>query len=110
MKADSIHSSHPIEDMNSFSVLKSTVSGGIERRLGRFALPGRRALPTPHYIAISSRGTVPHVSPDMLRWHTDVRGVYVALEDCKLLSYLQLSMAFQTDMSPLSARTGACKL
>lgn len=51
-------------------------------RLGRLSLQGRQTIDTPHYLALSSRGTVPHLSQDMLRDNTSVRGLYVSLEDC----------------------------
>lgn len=52
-------------------------------RLGQLSFQRRRAMDTPHYLALSSRGTVPHVSQDMMRDHSGIRGLYVALEDCE---------------------------
>ncbi|KAL7267426.1 hypothetical protein RUND412_009989 [Rhizina undulata] len=49
-------------------------------RLGRFTL-SNVVLNTPTFILPSSRGVIPHLSHDILRDHTSIRGVYVALED-----------------------------
>lgn len=54
-----------------------------EPRLGRLALRGRASMETPHYVAISSRGVVPHLSQDMMRENTTTKGMYAALEDCE---------------------------
>ena len=53
-------------------------------RLGRLSFEGRRTIDTPHYVAITSRGVIPHVTPDVLAQHTGVKAAYVALEDCEL--------------------------
>ncbi|KAK1058019.1 hypothetical protein LTR12_000030 [Friedmanniomyces endolithicus] len=50
-------------------------------RLGRLALPGRKVLETPHLLAITSRGAVPHITQDIFARDTSIGGVYVALED-----------------------------
>ena len=54
-----------------------------ELRLGTLSMPGRHAIQTPHYIALSSRGAVPHISQDMMREHTAIKSIYAALEDCE---------------------------
>ncbi|CUS10592.1 unnamed protein product [Tuber aestivum] len=55
-------------------------SGGA--RVGRLAAAGGGvSFDTPSFVAQTSRGAVPHLSGDNLRDHTDVRVVYVALED-----------------------------
>lgn len=54
-------------------------------RLGRFAVPGRTPISTPNYIPVTSRGAIPHLSPDVGAEHADVRGVYAGFEDCKLI-------------------------
>lgn len=53
-------------------------------RLGSLSFPGRTNMATPHYIAISSRGTVPHLTQDTMRGSTGITGLYTALEDCEL--------------------------
>ncbi|PHH69431.1 hypothetical protein CDD82_7772 [Ophiocordyceps australis] len=54
---------------------------GCGPRLGRVAFPGRRAIDTPSFIAVTSRGAVPHLTPDNLAQHTSVGAAYMALED-----------------------------
>ena len=54
----------------------------LQPRRGRLALPARKPLLTPAFFANTSRGVVPHVSPDNFRRLMDAGGVYVALEDC----------------------------
>jgi queuine tRNA-ribosyltransferase len=83
----------------SFKILEEGAGVGAGGRLGCLAMPGRRPIYTPHYIATTSRGVVPHLAPDMLRQHTRVNAVYVALEDCKL----QYSMIFFSGLVPCLA-------
>jgi queuine tRNA-ribosyltransferase subunit QTRTD1 len=52
-------------------------------RCGELTLPGRKIVETPNFIAVGSRGVVPHVTPDVLLQHTSLGGVHMALEDCK---------------------------
>ncbi|KAF2208484.1 hypothetical protein CERZMDRAFT_49104 [Cercospora zeae-maydis SCOH1-5] len=61
-----------------FHVIRSTRTAA---RLGRLALPGRRILDTPHYLANTSRGVVPHITQDTFTRDTDINGLYIALED-----------------------------
>lgn len=84
MNFESAESGSSDEEMPSFNIIKSITYDGIEHRLGRLAIQGRTPMQTPHYIAVTSRGPIPHIAPDMMRNHTEVNGVYVALEDCKL--------------------------
>ncbi len=87
----------------SFSALEPTPSA-LGPRLGSLALKGRTPLRTPHYIALSSRGAVPHISQDMVRKHTDIKGVHAALEDCKRRTP-EASLNSDTDMpAPIGAR------
>ena len=53
----------------------------VETRHGRLYFRNRDPIETPHYVAVSSRGAVPHLSQDMIRDQTSVRGMYAALED-----------------------------
>ncbi|KAI9834570.1 MAG: hypothetical protein M1819_002946 [Sarea resinae] len=66
-----------------FSILKSPAltADASQARLGRLLVPGRKSIQTPHFIANTSRGVVPHLAHDLMRRHTDISGVYVALED-----------------------------
>jgi len=52
-------------------------------RLGRLAVKGRQELETPNFLAVSSRGVAPHLTPDVISAHTKLGGVHMALEDCK---------------------------
>ncbi|KAF8540323.1 tRNA-guanine(15) transglycosylase-like protein [Trichophaea hybrida] len=64
--------------MFSFRLLPSKHIAG--PRLGRLICKNVQ-IDTPAFIAPTSRGVVPHLSHDNLRDHTDIGGVYVALED-----------------------------
>lgn len=63
--------------------LSEIASSGCLLRLGKLSVRNRQAIDTPHYIAVSSRGCIPHISQDMARNNTSIKGIYVALEDCK---------------------------
>lgn len=52
-------------------------------RQGWLSCQGRKLIETPHYLAISSRGSVPHLTQDMVRENTTISGLYTALEDCE---------------------------
>ncbi len=56
---------------------------GSAARLGRLAVAGRKVVETPGFLAITSRGVIPHLTPDVVSEHTQVGGVHLALEDCK---------------------------
>ncbi|KAK7555195.1 tRNA-guanine transglycosylase family protein [Phyllosticta paracitricarpa] len=62
-----------------FEVLKPAPA--LNPRLGSLSIPGKPAIPTPNYIANTSRGVVPHLSQDNLEKHTDINGLYLGLED-----------------------------
>lgn len=42
-----------------------------------------KSIQTPAYIMPTSRGVVPHLTPDHIEGHTDFSGLFVAAEDCK---------------------------
>ena len=65
-----------------FEILPSPPVSDSSARLGRLALPGRTLIDTPGYVAMSSRGGIPHLTPDVINRHTDIAGSYMALEDC----------------------------
>ncbi|KAK6523826.1 hypothetical protein TWF281_001794 [Arthrobotrys megalospora] len=76
--------------MNTFRVLKTAVTdvaatttqpGATAARTGVLNLSKGFTLQTPNFLAPTSRGVVPHLSPDNLEKNTGVEGVYVALED-----------------------------
>ena len=76
-----------LQTVRSGDAASSGNSGGA--RIGRFAAAGSGvSFNTPNFVAQTSRGAVPHLSGDNLRDHTDVRVVYVALEDCELFFLL----------------------
>ena len=65
-----------------FTIIKSTATN-LSPRLGRLSLPGRDVIETPHYLGLTSRGVIPHLSQDNFAQKTSINGVYAALEDCK---------------------------
>ncbi|KAI0471552.1 tRNA-guanine transglycosylase family protein [Xylariaceae sp. FL0804] len=65
-----------------FEVLKSADDDhGPSARLGRLSLPGRKPIDTPNFISLTSRGAVPHMTPDNVANRTELCGTYMALED-----------------------------
>lgn len=52
-------------------------------RLGSLVLPGRTPVATPAFFGVTSRGAVPHVTPDNAARYGLVDGAYFALEDCE---------------------------
>jgi len=79
-----------------FSIVQATTTG-IGARLGRLVLPGCKVIDTPHYLASTSRGVVPHITPDNFVRFTPINGVYVALEDCKSYPALPISRVSLAD-------------
>ncbi|KAF8468807.1 tRNA-guanine(15) transglycosylase-like protein [Kalaharituber pfeilii] len=67
--------------MFSFSILPSASVKETGPRLGRLVVSKSHVLDTPTFIAPTSRGAVPHLSHDTLRNHTQIKGIYAALED-----------------------------
>ncbi|KAL1970780.1 hypothetical protein VTN77DRAFT_2614 [Rasamsonia byssochlamydoides] len=80
MGSETLSQMNPEEMTNPFSLLQPAPSV-LAPRLGKFAVPGRRPIQTPHYIAITSRGSVPHLAHDVLRDHTAIGSLYFGLED-----------------------------
>ena len=74
-----------------FEVLKPAILDGSAARLGRLAIACRRSLETPNFFAVTSRGAVPHITPDNVSKHLQIGGAYMALEDCKFYSVIPLS-------------------
>jgi queuine tRNA-ribosyltransferase subunit QTRTD1 len=79
------------DEMLSFMLAQFEVNS-LGPRLGQLLRNGRAPLQTPHYIATTSRGVVPHISHDVLQRHTSIRGAYIALEDCTLRERLTHSL------------------
>lgn len=69
------------------------------QRLGKFSSLGRREINTPHYFASSSRGCVPHLTQDMARDRTGIKGIYTALEDCEY--HIHVSQCCYEEALPL---------
>ncbi len=65
-----------------FNVVKNVVEGAA--RAGRLTFPKCQTVDTPNFFALASRGAVPHITPDNLARYTQLTGLYMALEDCKL--------------------------
>lgn len=66
-----------------FTVLKNVAVDGSVPRVGQLALPKRKRIDTPNFFALSSRGAIPHMTPDVISKHTELNGSYMALEDCE---------------------------
>lgn len=65
-----------------FTVTKPSIPN-CAARLGALKLPNRKPIQTPHFLALGSRGAIPHMTQDNVVKHTDIRGIYMAAEDCK---------------------------
>lgn len=84
-----------------FDILKAAAAGdGAAARLGRLALPRRQAVDTPNYFAVTSRGTVPHLTPDTIAKYGSFSGAYMAMEDRESV-YL---LAIPSEHAPLTRR------
>ena len=68
-----------------FEILSHVDPNIVGSRLGRLYARGRKELETPDFLAVSSRGVVPHISPDVVA-NTQIGGLHMALEDCKSFS------------------------
>jgi queuine tRNA-ribosyltransferase accessory subunit len=80
-----------------FEVLSRVDPDEAGSRLGRLALKGRKDLETPNFLAVSSRGVVPHITPDIISTQTQIGGVHIALEDCEFWQ-VTCRVPFRTDM------------
>ncbi|KAA8643056.1 tRNA-ribosyltransferase family protein [Aspergillus tanneri] len=69
------------DEMVNFSLLHPTAASILTPRLGSLAVAGRKAIPTPNYTPLTSRGAVPHVAHDMMRSQTAIGSLYFGLED-----------------------------
>jgi len=67
-----------------FEVLGHVDPNIINARLGRLSIAERRDVETPNFLAVSSRGVIPHMTPDVISASSKIAGVHMALEDCKL--------------------------
>ena len=71
-----------LDNADMFTIVKATAAT-LSPRVGRLSLPGRTAIETPHYLGLTSRGVVPHLSQDNFARLSSIAGVYAALEDCR---------------------------
>ena len=72
-----------MDPLPTFSLLPSSASKDeTYTRLGNLQILSCANISTPHYIGLTSRGAIPHLSQDMMRDNTSFRGVYAAMEDC----------------------------
>lgn len=89
------------KDPDMYFRLLSSPSGP---RLGRLAV-NKVTIDTPSFVAPASRGAVPHLSHDNLRDHTDIKGIYVALEDCTYLPHPLSALLADSKPKQLSKST-----
>ncbi|KAK8100064.1 tRNA-guanine transglycosylase [Apiospora kogelbergensis] len=68
------------DDM-SFKIIQPALEHGLAARVGRLVTANRTPLDTPTFVGVTSRGAVPHLTPDVISKHTDIRATYMALED-----------------------------
>ncbi|KAI1078629.1 tRNA-guanine transglycosylase [Whalleya microplaca] len=64
-----------------FNVLKHAAAESVGPRVGRLALPKRKPVDTPNFFGLTSRGVIPHVTPDIASKYSNLAGSYMALED-----------------------------
>lgn len=83
MDSSKLDSSTSLQDSMLKFTLEHLHSSNVGPRLGQLLCGHRKAIETPHYVAITSRGVVPHLSHDTLQKHTAVSSIYLGLEDCK---------------------------
>ncbi|KAF3771054.1 tRNA-guanine transglycosylase [Cryphonectria parasitica EP155] len=69
------------EEGMKFDILKAVAGDGATARLGRLVLPKRQAVETPNFFTITSRGVVPHLTPDTIARYCQFPGAYLAMED-----------------------------
>lgn len=65
-----------------FSIQQCQSTTDDEARVGKLELPGRQPIQTPNFLANTSRGVIPHISPDVIDPQAPVAGVFTAIEDC----------------------------
>ena len=66
-----------------FEILSGPEANVAGPRLGRLSIHGRNEIETPNFFAVTSRGVIPHLTPDVISSHIQIGGVHMALEDCK---------------------------
>ncbi|KAH0522223.1 hypothetical protein TsFJ059_006107 [Trichoderma semiorbis] len=81
MSDPSLENSSDMSGRKIFELIGSAAADGSAARLGKLSFPGKKVVETPNFFAVTSRGAIPHLTPDNLKRHTSVNGVYMALED-----------------------------
>ncbi|KAL7949125.1 tRNA-guanine(15) transglycosylase-like protein [Trichoderma barbatum] len=81
MSDPSLENSSDMSGRKIFELIGSAAVDGSAARLGKMSFPGKKVIDTPNFFAVTSRGAIPHLTPDNLRRHTSVNGFYMALED-----------------------------
>lgn len=76
-------------------------------RLGKLSVKGRHDVETPNFFSVTSRGVIPHLTPDVISSHTHIGGVHIALEDCKGVFFLSCDLS--TDIDQLSKEQWAAR-
>ena len=79
---DGVNVSNTNSHMLRFS-LKSSPASTTSARLGKLAIAESKSFDTPHYVAATSRGIVPHIAQNTMRKNTQIKSVYMGLEDCE---------------------------
>lgn len=70
-------------EMISFKIISDVAIAG--PRLATLFIRGRDPISTPNFIATTSRGIIPHISPDVQAAHLKIAGVYMSTEDCSFI-------------------------
>lgn len=66
-----------------FELFGRAVADSGAPRTGRLALANRDIILTPNFTAATSRGAIPHLTPDTIRKYIPVKSAYIGLEDCE---------------------------
>lgn len=67
-----------------FEILSQIDTSAAGPRLGKLIVSERKELETPNFFAITSRGVIPHMTPDVIASQSGLGGVHIAIEDCEL--------------------------
>jgi len=68
-------------------------------RLGQLRVRDRKVIETPNYFAVTSRGVVPHITPDAISEYAEFGGVHMALEDCKCSATMTIRLLTELKIS-----------
>ncbi|EEH42709.1 uncharacterized protein PADG_07529 [Paracoccidioides brasiliensis Pb18] len=90
------------DEMFSFSLLGSPPIL-LAPRLGRLALLGRKAIQTPNFVPITSRGALPHVSHDLMNEQLPISSLYTAFEDFAERGQRDMLPIYATPVQPFES-------